>query len=105
MEGRGMLTNKAKEIAKEFLGREIEVKELRLYPYIDYCLKNQFQLNRVSKEEIVILDTLSEGGHLVYGVSYIRCTREFYDYIQDMLAETYVPDFLPKEVLESVNKE
>lgn len=34
---RGMLTDDIQHIAKKFLQREISIKELRLYPYIDYC--------------------------------------------------------------------
>ena len=37
---RGMLTDKIQEKAVSFLNREITQKELRLYPYIDYSIKN-----------------------------------------------------------------
>ena len=37
---RGMLTDKIQEKAVSFLNREIMQKELRLYPYIDYSIKN-----------------------------------------------------------------
>lgn len=37
---RGMLTDKIQEKAVLFLNREITQKELRLYPYIDYSIKN-----------------------------------------------------------------
>ncbi len=37
---RGMLTEDVQHMAKKFLRREISVEELRLYPYIDYCIKN-----------------------------------------------------------------
>ena len=36
---RGMLTEDVQHMAKKFLRREISVEELRLYPYIDYCIK------------------------------------------------------------------
>lgn len=37
---RGCLNPEVQKIAKGFLGREITTRELRLYPYIDYCIKN-----------------------------------------------------------------
>lgn len=37
---RGILTEEIKQKALKFLKREIGQKELRLYPYIDYSIKN-----------------------------------------------------------------
>ena len=37
---RRQLTDKIQKIAKQYLGREITTTKLRLYPYIDYCVKN-----------------------------------------------------------------
>jgi len=90
--GRGMLTEKAKEIAMNFLGRDITVRELRLYPYIDYQIKNGQRINpnKINGEERMILSTLREDGHINGGASGLSITREFYDYLQDILFETYV---------------
>ena len=50
---RGCLNPEVQKIAKGFLGREITTRELRLYPYIDYCIKNDKpeQINE-EKDEI-----------------------------------------------------
>lgn len=95
--GRGMLTEEAKKYALDFLKREISVKELRLYPYIDYCLKNStsWSLNKINKEEIDILNILEKEGHIAYSSERVFCTIKFYDYIQKMMALTYVESFLP----------
>ena len=54
---RGGLTDKIQELAKEYLGREITQKELRLYPFIDYCIKNGGYMDRqkLDSEELDIL--------------------------------------------------
>lgn len=90
---RGKITDKIKEISKNFLGEEISQLELRLYPYIDYCLKNGGYLERakMSREEIGIIQTREQQGYCKrhYDGS-ITVTREFYNYMQDVLAEGYV---------------
>lgn len=40
---RGILTTEIQNKANSFLKREISQKELRLYPYIDYSIKNGCQ--------------------------------------------------------------
>lgn len=93
---RGMLTDEVQSIAKSFLGREIDIRELRLYPYLDYCLKNnsEWNLEQVKDVEVEKLNILQTEKHVMYGISYFRCTREFYDYLQNVLALSYVPDFI-----------
>ena len=55
---RGFLNEKIQLEAKEVLGREITQTELRLYPYIDYVIKNGGYCDRskLSREERQILD-------------------------------------------------
>lgn len=91
-EERGRLSKKAQEIAKNFLGEEITTRELRLYPYIDFCLKNCgiIQREKINSEEVAILEKRQAEGHLKKSGKYITVTRAFYDFIQDILAETYV---------------
>ena len=94
---RGMLTNEIQEKAKAFLGREISVKELRLYPYIDFSIKNESQgwsYAKLSREEIPILNCLSEEGHLLYSPEKVIVSRKFYSYMQEVLAMSYVESFL-----------
>jgi len=92
MAGRGILTDKIQEIAVAFLGREITAKELKLYPYLDYVMKNHQKIdpNKINSEERKILGLLRTGGHIEGGASGMAITKEFYDYMQDVLWEGYV---------------
>lgn len=89
---RGHLNTGIKEAAKAFLGREITVRELRLYPYIDYCLKNWGQIERcrINKEEIAILSNLEKERHLIMNGNVISVKKSFYDYMQQVLWLGYV---------------
>ena len=94
---RGILTDNIQKKAKEFLKREITVKELRLYPYIDYSIKNNCQgwsFTKITPEEKEILDRLMDEKHLVYSPEKIIISRQFYDYMQNILALSYVEEFL-----------
>lgn len=89
---RGQITEEVQEKAKEFLHREISLKELRLYPYIDYCLKNFHTLdsNKINSDESDILAQLVSEGHVTWGADLIYAERPFYDFLQDILYITYV---------------
>ena len=89
---RGQLNGKIQQLAKEFLGREITVRELRLYPYLDYVMKNEQRLNprHINVEERQILKTLKAEGHIEGGASGLSITKEFYDYINQVLWYSYV---------------
>lgn len=98
---RGMLTNKIQESCRLFLGRDITQKKLRLYPYIDYSIKNMCQgwsYDKLSKEELDILCNLYNERHLIYSPEKITVTREFYNFMQDILAQSYVGYFLPNNI-------
>jgi hypothetical protein len=89
---RGMLTTKARKISTKFLGRELTVKELRLLPYLDYCMKNDSCMNRsrMNEEEVESINTWIEEGHLFGTIERIWCTRKFYRFMQSILAECYM---------------
>lgn len=89
---RGILNEKIQFKAKEVLGREITQTELRLYPYIDYVIKNGGYCDRskLSREEQQLLYEYPE--RLLnkdYG-GYIHISKEFYSFIQHCLWESYV---------------
>ena len=88
---RGVITEKVQELAKAYLGREITVKELRLYPFIDYCLKNGGYMDRskLSREEIDILHGYDKD-KCERDEGYIYVSEDFYEYIQKVLWESYV---------------
>lgn len=93
---RGMLTEAVQHMAKKFLRREISVEELRLYPYIDYCIKNGqgWSYEKINPEEVKILNKLDREEHIIYSPEKIMVSKPFYDYMQDVLAISYVQDFL-----------
>lgn len=94
---RGVITDKIIKKSKLFLGREITQKELRLYPYIDYSIKNSCQgwsYDKMDLEEIDILNKLYDEKHLIYSPEKVIVSRKFYDFLQDILAESYVDEFI-----------
>lgn len=94
---RGILTDSIQEKAVGFLNRTISQKELRLYPYIDYSIKNACQgwsYSKMDEEEIEILNRLYDERHIIYSPEKIIVTRNFYNYMQDVLAMGYVEEFI-----------
>jgi hypothetical protein len=92
MGSRGQLTPDAQTIAQQFLGREITQTELRLYPYIQYTMMNSQKLDasHINPDEREILSVLRKEGHIDGGVGKMSVTREFWQYLSDILYETYV---------------
>lgn len=89
---RGQLTEDIQKLARDFLGREISVRELRLYPYLDVVMKNSQRLDptRINQEERGILRVLKEEKHIEGGASGLAMTKEFYDYINQILWLGYI---------------
>ncbi len=89
---RGELTKEANEIAKKHIGREITTKELRLYPYLQYVMMNEqkLDLNKIGNGESKILQQLKKEGHIQGGVTGLFMTKKFWDYLHEILFETYV---------------
>lgn len=97
---RGSLTIESQKIAKEFLGKELQTFELRLFPYIDYCLKydSKIHCDKVNDEEISFIYELEKNGHLNIIECFpaymkFKCTKNFYDFLQEILWETYIEKF------------
>lgn len=89
---RGQLTEGIQNLAKDFLGRGITVRELRLYPYLDYVMKNNQKIepNCIGQDEREVLSILRKEGHIEGGASGLSMTKEFYDYINQVLWLGYV---------------
>ena len=90
---RGKLTESIKTTSKIRLGEEISQTELRLYAYIDYCLKNGGRIDprKISTEEKAIIEKRKNQGHIFVRTDGITTvTRPFYDFMQDVLADAYV---------------
>ena len=91
---RGALTDEIQQLANEFLGRPITTAELRLYPYLDCLMKNEQKINpqHINRDDRDILGTLRQEEHIEGGVSGLSMTKEFYDYINQVLWYGYVVD-------------
>jgi len=89
---RGALTEDIQKLAKNFLGREISTTELRLYPYLDFTMKNTQRIDPrvINQDDRDVLKTLKTEGHIEGGASGLGMTKEFYDYINQVLWQGYV---------------
>lgn len=87
MANRGQLTTAIQEKAMTFWGREIDQTELRLYPYIHFCAINSRKIDpaKVSAEERKIMRRWKDAGHFEGGMSEMNMTKEFFDFINEML--------------------
>lgn len=96
MSARGCLTDEVQAKAKEYLDREITVKELRLYPYLDYVLKNSGKLepDKMTLEEMDILFELKMAGEIDIVDDVLWVKKDFYDYIQEILWLSYALNHL-----------
>ena len=97
---RGQLTDGIQGLAKGFLGREIDTTELRLYPYLDYQMKNTQKLDPkcCNSDDRKVLKALRSEGHIEGGASGLSMTKEFYDYINQVLWLGYVVGAYPAGV-------
>ena len=97
---RGKLSKGIQEKSLKVLNREITERERRLYAYVDFYLKNGgiIEFRKINAEEEDILFALQKEKHIKLEESGINfkcvCTREYYDYIQDILADSYVEEWL-----------
>ena len=89
---RGQLTDRIKEKSKELLGYEIDTRELRLMPYIQYVMTNEQRIdpNHINKEEREILSKWRKAGHIEGGASVLRITEEFWNIICEIIRLGYV---------------
>lgn len=91
-EMRGALTERVQEKAKEVLGREISLRELRLMPYLQFVLMNNQRLepHKINQEEREILSSWREAGWLEGGASGVAVTKQFWDALNELLWLSYV---------------
>lgn len=91
MAKRGQLTTDIQQMAVKFWGREITQTELRLYPYIHYCAINERKIDpqKINLEEREIMQLWKVTGHFEGGITGINMTKEFFDFMNDMLYYSY----------------
>jgi hypothetical protein len=94
--GRGTLSQEIKDLSQRFLRREIDQEELRLYPYLDYCLKNfnRYEQQKLSFEENKIMMQLCMEGHMKVTDKTVEVTKEFFTYLQEVLWLSYIENKL-----------
>ena len=92
MAGRGQLTDKIKIRSKELLGYEIDVKELRLMPYIQYVMTNEQRISsrHINQEEREVLRKWKEVKYIEEGASGLSITKEFWDILCEIIFLGYV---------------
>lgn len=92
-QGRGELTDRIKRKSEELLGYEISVGELRLMPYVQYCVVNQQALSinprghrLVTEEEAELLRFWLDTGYIVSTLdSKAIVTKEFWDAMSELI--------------------
>ncbi len=91
---RGQLTEQIQELARAYLAREISTDELRLYAYLDYVMKNEQLIKpiHINADDRKVLAVLRSEGQIEGGASGLSMTKEFYDYINQVLWLGYVVD-------------
>lgn len=89
---RGELTQRIKGKSVELLGYEISQTELRLMPYLQYCMVNEQVVdpNKVSPEEKKSLSKWQKEGHIEGGASGLGMTKEFWDIVCEIVFLGYV---------------
>jgi len=89
---RGQLSKKIQEIANKRLGRDISKTELRLIPYIQYVMVNSQKIEprHINGEERKTLQTWREAGYIEGGASGLGLTKDFWDFMCEVLWEGYV---------------
>lgn len=98
--GRGTFTPKIHELSEKLLGRQMTITELRLLPYLDSCIKdfnilgNKLFGPKVNDDEIEFIHWLEEQGHVLWQGDKIMVTKEFYDFMKEVLWESYVELYL-----------
>lgn len=90
--GRGMLTTDVNEVAKLLIGRSISTKELRLVSYIQYvmCNDRKLKIHLINPEERKILQKWREEGHIQGGASGLAVTKQFWDFMCEVIFIAYV---------------
>lgn len=85
MAGRGELTPEINERAKELFGYEIDLRALRLIPYMLYELANSGEngarivRQKINDDDRYWLKRWTEEKRIRWGAPWVHVTKEFYD--------------------------
>ena len=92
---RGVLTQEITNLSLELLGEEITTEQLRLLPYIQFCMMNSgyIDLTRINQSEWKCLFTWKANGNFDIvedGKRIVSMTREFWDAMNAILYVAYI---------------
>ncbi|MFZ7174001.1 hypothetical protein ACLSYX_04110 [[Pasteurella] aerogenes] len=92
MRGIGMLTDEIKEKSIHLVGYGINQKELRLMPYLQYCVINDLDIEqrRINSDEREILMNWEKLGFINSPLSDLKIKKSFYDAICELIFIGYV---------------
>ena len=92
---RGQLTERVQAKAVELLGRDIDVAELRLMPYVQHVMMNEQRIDtrHTSGTDRQTLSKWRDEGHIEGGASGLAITKEFWDILNEILFLAYVDTF------------
>ena len=92
---RGNVENQnIKHLDKKFqqmLGRDANKNEIRFFPYLMHCLMDQYvDRNKLNEHELDLLHDYQNKGVLVKQGADIGSTKEFWDFISEIVYDRYV---------------
>ena len=107
--GRGQLTTKVIKVAKEQLGYKIDVTELRLMPYLQYCMMNSEAIVRakINSDDFEVLKKWETKGFLDFNITEgrFKITEKFYRAIMEILLVAYCyASIMPQKRTKNENK-
>ncbi len=93
---RGMLTNEVLKISEEQLGYRITVRQLRLLPYIQYCMMNgeSLKLRSLNAEEQSILEYWVDEGFMEGSSGIPHVSKKFYEAMCAILMVGYCSEYV-----------
>ncbi len=93
---RGILTNEVLRVSKVRLGYEITVRQLRLLPYIQYCMVNGEPMKRrsLNVEELSILENWVDEGLMKSSSGIPHVSNKFYRAICEILLVGYCLEYV-----------
>ncbi len=78
---------------EKFFGRDPSLREIRLFPYLTYSLMNQkIEREKMNSEERELLTNYERQGFIKKRGTDIGCTKEFWDFMTDIVYKTYVQE-------------
>ena len=82
---------KLNKLFEEVLGREASKEDIRLFPYLTYSLQDQrIDIRKSSYEEEDFLEDYTNKGLFLIEDGKIGCTKEFWDFLTNVVYETYI---------------